>query len=63
MPVYGIEYVYRGVRDRALVNGRTGQTAGRLPTDVLAIATGILILLAILTALIAGLVGVLKAVF
>ncbi len=63
VPVYGIDDVYRGARYRALVNGRTGQTAGRLPRDVLAIAAGILILLAILAALVAGGVALLKAVF
>ena len=60
MPVYGIDYVYRGNHYRALVNGRTGQTAGQLPKDALAMATGALILLAILAALVAGIVGLLK---
>ena len=70
VPVYGIDYVYRRVCYRALVNGRTGQITGRLPKDVLAIATGVLtllgmllVLLAILIAVVAGLVGLLKAVF
>jgi hypothetical protein len=63
VPVYAIDYAYRGVRHCALVNGRTGQTAGRLPKDPLAMATGILILLAILAALAAAIVGLLKAVF
>jgi hypothetical protein len=61
VPVYGIDYVYRGARYRALVNGRTGQTAGQLPRDVLAMAAGVLMLLgillvvvAILAALVAG---------
>jgi len=63
VPVYGIDYVYRGARYRALVNGRTGQTTGRLPKDALAMATGVLILLAILAALVAGSVALLKAVF
>ena len=70
VPVYSVDYVYRRVRYRALVNGRTGQTAGRLPKDALRMAAGILtvlgsllVVLAILLALVAGLVGLLKAVF
>jgi len=63
VPVYGIDYVYRRGRYRALVNGRTGQIAGQLPRDRLAMATGVLILLVILTALVAAVIGLLKAVF
>ena len=41
----------------------SGQTTGRLPKDALAMATGVLILLVILTALVAAVIGLLKAVF
>ena len=66
VPVYGIDYVYRGARYRALVNGRTGQTTGQLPKDRLAVAIAVLrllIVLGILAALVAGGIALVKAVF
>ena len=51
VPIHAFDYTWGGERHVALVNGRTGAIAGHFPSDPLAIAIALLVLVGVVGAL------------